>query len=105
VLEMMDFQQDEWAKLISGPQIGLRASELAWRQMYVTFESERVGVKLIPEIGAGSVMWGSDFPHGIGTFPNSRQVVERMFAESSPEVARRVVRDNAAELCGLGRSG
>jgi predicted TIM-barrel fold metal-dependent hydrolase len=104
VLEMMDFQQNEWTKLIAGPQIGMRASELFRRQMYVTFESERVGVKLIPEIGAGSVMWGSDFPHGIGTFPNSRQVVARMFAESDPAVTRRVVRENAAELYGIGVS-
>ena len=39
--------------------------------MYVTFQEERLGVRLLPEVGADNAMWASDYPHPDSTFPNS----------------------------------
>ena len=53
---------------------------------------------MIPLIGEDNVMWASDYPHGDGTFPHTREAVERIFANSTPEIVRKVSRDNAAKL-------
>ena len=46
-------------------------------------------------------MWGSDYPHDEGTFPHSREVIERTFEGVSPEDRQRIVYGNAAALYGF----
>jgi len=41
------------------------------RQCKATFQYDRIGAKLIDDMGAESLMWGSDYPHGDGVWPNS----------------------------------
>ena len=101
VLEQMDFQQSEWAPLVAERRLPLKASEYFRRQMFVTFEKDAIGVRLIPDIGEDNVMWAADYPHGISTFPHSRQTVDAMFAASTPEIKRKVTCDNAARLYGI----
>ena len=36
----------------------------------------RIGAKLIEEMGAESLMWGSGYPHGDGVWPNSDQYIK-----------------------------
>ena len=43
-------------------------------------------------------MWGHDYPHEEGTFPHSRKLVDEQAAYVSPEVARRIFRENALEV-------
>ena len=100
VLEMMDFMQNEWSNFYES-KLTMKASDYFRRQMYVTFEAEKVGVRLIPDIGEDNVMWASDYPHGISTFPNSRTVVDEMFADSPAGIKEKVTRDNAARLYNL----
>ena len=101
VLEMMDYQQDEWARIAPDRPLPLKASDYFRRQMFVTFEQESIGVRLIPDIGVGNVLWAADYPHGISTFPNSRRIVDEMFANSDPAVKAKVTRENAVRLYGL----
>ena len=46
-------------------------------------------------------MWASDFPHTDTTWPNSRAVIERDFADVPEAVAKKIVHDNAAKLYGI----
>ncbi|CAB4892051.1 MAG: amidohydrolase family protein [Actinobacteria bacterium] len=48
--------------------------------------------------GADSLIWGSDYPHLEGTYPHSREVVQRLARDISADDARKVFRDNAAKL-------
>jgi len=43
-------------------------------------------------------MWGSDYPHTEGTFPGSRQRVEKDFAGVPDDERRRITAGNAARL-------
>ena len=101
VLEQMDFQQAEWTPLVAERRLPLKASEYFRRQMFVTFEKDAIGVRLIPDIGENNVMWAADYPHGISTFPHSRQVVDDMFAATPAAIKRKVTCDNAATLYGI----
>jgi len=49
------------------------------------------------------LMWGSDYPHTEGTFPRSREQIERDFADVPAPEVRKLVSDNAAVLYGFGR--
>jgi uncharacterized protein len=98
LLDMMDFMQDEWLPLKGDRGLTMKASDYFRRQMYVTFEQERVGPTLIPLLGADRVMWASDYPHGISTFPHSREKVASMFSTLDEADRWKVVRDNAASV-------
>jgi predicted TIM-barrel fold metal-dependent hydrolase len=46
-------------------------------------------------------MWGSDYPHPDGIWPDSQEFLARELTGVSPEVKRKIVRDNAMKLYGL----
>ena len=67
-----------------------------------TYEEDDLGLALIDVIGADSVMWASDFPHGDSTWPNSRKIVEESaLAKFDAESRRKILYGNAAKLYGL----
>jgi len=83
------------------PKLELRPSEVFARQGYVTFSDDPVALRNLPFTGDRCLLWGSDYPHDEGTFPHSREVVERTFAGIPAETKRRVVYENAARLYGF----
>jgi predicted TIM-barrel fold metal-dependent hydrolase len=100
VLERLDYELQNYGHLGDLPK-ALTATEYFRRQIYLTFQDERLGVRLIPEIGEDNVMWASDYPHADGTFPHSREAVARIFAGVEPRVLRKATRDNAQRLYGI----
>jgi predicted TIM-barrel fold metal-dependent hydrolase len=72
------------------------------RQCWATYQTDPVGVKLLAELGADKIMWGSDFPHPDGVWPDSKEYIERELGHLPVAVRRQIVCDNAAALYGLG---
>jgi predicted TIM-barrel fold metal-dependent hydrolase len=68
---------------------------------------DAVGLASRDYIGMGQIMFETDYPHADSTFPESRQVAEKMIAESelSESEARKFVRGNAIDCYDLGRYG
>jgi predicted TIM-barrel fold metal-dependent hydrolase len=58
-------------------------------------------VKLLDELGADRVMWGSDFPHPDGIWPDSQEYIQRELGGLPDAVRRKVVCENAAKLYGF----
>jgi predicted TIM-barrel fold metal-dependent hydrolase len=54
------------------------------------------------EVGIGNMMWGSDFPHYVTDWPNSRKVLDEMFVGASAEERERITCRNAMEFFHLG---
>ena len=48
--------------------------------------------------GVECLLWGSDYPHDEGTFPNSREVIERTFKDIPEDEKRKILWDNCAEF-------
>jgi predicted TIM-barrel fold metal-dependent hydrolase len=84
-----------------GIDLTLKPSELFRRQVWVSFQEDHVAMSLLPFYGEGHLLWASDYPHPDSTWPNSRQIVEKQMGHLSPDVRRRLTRDNAAALYGL----
>lgn len=49
-------------------------------------------------LGYDKVMWGSDYPHLEGTFPNTQKVLHELFDDVDPAVRDRVLGGAFAEL-------
>lgn len=83
------------------PKLDLLPSEYFLRQGYVTFQHDPVGFHNVSFTGDRCLMWGADYPHPEGTWPESQQYLERQLAGIPEATARRVVWGNAAELYGF----
>ena len=102
-LQKLDQAQEEYRYLYPAP-LTLKPSEYFRRQVFATFIDDRVGVATREFIGAENIMWSSDYPHTVSTWPHSRDVVERDFKDVPAKDKRQIVRDNAARLYGFSSS-
>jgi len=79
----------------------LLPSEYFARQVRVTYEDDMIGARLLPEPWAylrESAMWGADYPHTQGVWPNPDPVMDEMFAGLDPAFQHEVVFDRAARF-------
>ena len=76
-------------------------SEVFRRQVWVTFQDDQIGLDILHHFGDDKVMWACDYPHPDSTFPESRQVIERLMTDVPESAQRRILRDNAAALYGI----
>ena len=52
-------------------------------------------------LGEDNVMWGSDFPHPDGVWPDSRDFIEREFDGVPNAIKQKIICNNAATLYGF----
>ena len=99
VIERLDHEHHKYYEKTEDHRLSMLPSEIFARQVYLTYEDEKLGVELIPRIGIGNVMWASDYPHGDSTWPESRKAIADSPLDALGEPAvRRIVCDNCAEL-------
>jgi predicted TIM-barrel fold metal-dependent hydrolase len=55
------------------------------------------------EVGLESVMWGSDFPHPEGSWPNTAQYLKDNFGNFPEQDGRQILGENAIKFYGLDR--
>src|SRR5579872_1862713 len=67
------------------PGLKLKPSEYFRRNMACTFMDDEVGLRQRELVGIENILWSTDFPHPATTWPNSRSVVERQFADIPEE--------------------
>ena len=99
VLDRMDEQHRRFRDVIGADALSMTPRELFARQVFMTYEEDDVGLGLIDRIGAGNVMWASDYPHGDSTWPRSLEaIVESPLAQLDAADRRKIICDNAATL-------
>ncbi len=100
-LQRMDHSYEKYRSLEADP-IPEPPGFYFRRQVFATFQEDRVGIQSRADIGVGNIMWASDFPHSDSTWPRSLQVVERDFADVPSAERDAIVWDNCAGVYGLG---
>ena len=76
-----------------------RAPSEYWREnVRVTFMRDQTAVRAADVIGAGTLMWGSDFPHHVSTWPNSRKVLAEHFDGRPGDLRKAIVHDNVRSV-------
>ena len=67
----------EWEDQFKDLELTMRPSEYWRRQCKATYQSDRIGVALLDELGPETIMWGSDFPHPDGVWPDSQEFIAK----------------------------
>jgi len=98
VLDRMDF---EWEDRFRDLGLKMKPSDYWKRQCKATFQFDKIGVKLIDDLGVETLMWGSDYPHTDGVWPESSKFIAEQFVEVSPAVVRQITCENAGKFYGL----
>ena len=98
VLEHMDL---EWEEQFKDLTLKMKPSEYWRRQCRATYQSDPVGLRLIDLLGEDTIMWGSDFPHPDGVWPDSQAFIDQELAGVPEAIRRKLVCDNAAQLYGF----
>jgi uncharacterized protein len=68
------------------------------QHFYWGFINDRIGIRLRYDIGVDKIMWGNDFPHSAGDWPNSRRVIDDIFAGVAEDEKQRVLAGNAVDF-------
>lgn len=99
ILERMDM---EWEEQFKDLTLTAKPSDYWHRQCKATYQSDRVGIRLLDVIGVDNIMWGSDFPHPDGVWPDSIAFIEAELGHLAEKDRHKIVCGNAARLYGFG---
>ena len=69
--------------------------------IYGCFFDDAAGLAAIERIGADQVTFETDYPHADGTWPHSKAVAERLFADLDDDIVHKIVRGNTIRLFGI----
>ena len=98
VLERMDY---EWEDQFKDLELKMKPSEYWYRQMYATFQQDQTGIDQIEKVGVNNVMWGSDFPHPDGVWPDSQDFLHKQLGHLPEDIRRKLVYENVGKLYGF----
>ncbi len=98
ILRHMDL---EWEDQFKDLTLTMEPSAYWRRQCYATYQSDPIGIRLLDILGEDNVMWGSDFPHPDGVWPDSQDFIERELGCVDAATRHKIVCGNAARLYGF----
>ena len=96
----MDDSFYTWGKWFEHP-LKMAPSEYCYKHFLFSFIRDPMAMKLREFIPIDNLMWGSDFPHSVGSFPNSRGWIETIFEGVPADIKRKVLVENPVEFFGL----
>ncbi len=98
ILERMDM---EWEEQYKDLTLTMKPSEYWHRQCRATYQSDQIGLRLLDILGEDNIMWGSDFPHPDGLWPDSQAFIEKELGHLPAATRHKIVCANAAKLYGF----
>lgn len=98
VLNRMDEEYDDRYYQLN---LSMQPSEFWRRQGYSTYQREPSLPAMISLIGEDNIMWGSDYPHPDGIWPDSLKWIDVDLQGVEASVRRKITCENAGKLYGL----
>ena len=98
---LIDRMDNEYLDQYRDIKLKLLPSEYWRRQCRATFQYDRIGTKLIEDMGVETLMWGSDYPHPDGIWPDSSEYIAKQFSHLPADVTHKIVCENAGKFYGL----
>lgn len=79
-----------------GVTLDRKPSEYIRQHCYFGIVRDPVGVQMCDLIPMEHVMFGSDFPHSVGSYPNTRKFLDEAFEGVDPSIRRKVLLETPA---------
>ena len=73
-------------------------SELFRRQMWATFQDDKVGARLAQDYAPDSFCWASDYPHLDSVWPDSQSFIRDSMERLSPTMQAKLTHENVTAL-------
>ena len=73
-------------------------SDYMRQNVFYSFMDDDLGIALRHMIGVDQLVWGSDYPHPEGTYPNSQEILDRMLADVPENERAKITGGNCARL-------
>jgi predicted TIM-barrel fold metal-dependent hydrolase len=72
------------------------------RNIHLTFVDEEMGLHRVRDVlGVENILWSTDFPHPVTSWPHSRKIVEQQFRSIPAEERELIVAGNASRVWNL----
>ena len=78
--------------------IKTRPSEQIRRQVHIGVWYEESGIQARDKIGVDNIMWMTDFPHNVTTYPNTRREAERVLSGLPEDERAKIMHQNWLRL-------
>lgn len=86
---------------VFGAKLAMKPSEYVLQHCSFGIIRDPLAIRMRELIPLSNLMWASDFPHSVGSYPNSRKFLEDAFAGVDEKTRRMVLLDNPARFFGL----
>lgn len=96
----MDDNHEIFSTAFGGRRMELTPSEYIRRHCHFSIIRDPVAIELADMLPMDNIMWGTDFPHSVGSFPSSQAFLDKAF-EGADELRSKVVLENPAAYFGL----
>jgi uncharacterized protein len=98
---MLDHMDLEWEDQFKDLTLTMKPSAYWRRQCFATYQSDPIGIRLLDILGEDNVMWGSDFPHPDGIWPDSKTFIDRELAGVAATTRDKLICANAVRVYGF----
>ena len=98
VLMRMD---QEYNDRLTHLDLSLKPSEYWHRLGYTTFETEPLLPEVVRMVGEENIMWGNDYPHEDGVWPNSQETIRADLGQLDGRLRRKLTCENTGRLYGF----
>jgi len=82
-------------------ELRMKPSEYILHHCYFGIVRDPVALRLGDEMPYANLMWGSDFPHSVGTYPRSPEHLDEAFARVDDVTRRQILLETPAAYFGL----
>jgi uncharacterized protein len=86
-----------------GVELSRAPSEYVAEHFFFGIIRDPLALKMRDLLPVERLMWGTDFPHSVSSFPRSREWLETIFEGVPADVRTRILLDNPCRFWGLDR--
>jgi predicted TIM-barrel fold metal-dependent hydrolase len=86
---------------VFGVTLKMKPSEYVTRHCHFGIIRDPVAIRMRELLPMDNIMWASDFPHSVGSYPDSRRFLDEAFAGVDDSLRRKVLLENPARYFGL----
>jgi predicted TIM-barrel fold metal-dependent hydrolase len=84
-----------------GVDLPARPSEIIREHFWFGIIRDPLAIQLRDHLPVDRLMWGSDFPHSVTSYPNTKDWIERIFAGAPDDLRRRILLETPCAYFGL----